>query len=309
MCKVIDFHCHLASEKWYSCCFLEGVETLVSTGAGVSRENAKELYHELYDDTGENLIKEMDKAGIDHAVIFPGSDYDMANGMGWAEIPIGERNEIVFDIARRNPDRLIPFFSIDPRKANALKMFKEALKRGARGLKLVPGAGFYPSEKILYPFYEKAVEYGVPALIHVGPVVSPMYSKYADPYWVDELAADFPELKIVCAHSGFGYWQQLTSIAMNKSNLYLELAGWQSYRKKDPLYFYRSLRTMVNLVGSERIIFGSDYPFITRVVMQHKEFIQAFTEVPEDIRVQGIDFTEKEITNILGGTAGGLLKL
>src|SRR5699024_4903670 len=100
---------------------------------------------EIYDDTGENLIKEMDRAGVTHSVVFPGSDYDMSTGMGWAEVPIGERNEIVFDIAKRNSDRLIPFFSIDPRKVNALQQFKEALKQGAKGLKLVPGAGFYPS--------------------------------------------------------------------------------------------------------------------------------------------------------------------
>lgn len=307
--KIIDFHCHLASASWYSERFLKGVETLVSTGAGISREKAREVYDEIYDDTGENLIAEMDRAGISHSVIFPGSDYDMATGMGWAKVSIEERNEIVFDIAKRNSDRLIPFFSIDPRKVNALNLFKQALKNGAKGLKLVPGAGFYPSDKILYPFYQLAVDYGVPALIHTGPVVTPMHSKYADPYHIDEIAGDFPDLKIVCAHSAFGFWEQLTSIAMNKSNVYLELSGWQSFRQKDANYFYNSIRTMINLVGSDRIIFGTDYPFITHVILRHKEYIDAFKQIPEDIQAKGITFSKNELDNILGNTAASILNI
>ncbi len=178
------------------------------------------------------------------------------------------------------------------------------MNRGeVRGLKLLPGAGFYPSDKVVYPFYEIAARHRVPVLIHTGPVIAPMRSKYATPLDLDEVAADFPSLAVVAAHSGFGFWSEMVSVAQNKPNIYLELSGWQTYRRRDPEYFYQTVRTMVNLMSADRILFGSDYPFITRGVLDHTEWVRAFLDPSGPSRF----LSDAEVEQVMGGTALRLL--
>ncbi len=145
-------------------------------------------------------------------------------------------------------------------------------------------------------------------LFHSGPLVPPMKSKFADPLCIDEVAADFSDMPIVMAHCAFGYWPVSLSIAQNKPNIYLELSGWQTYCVRDPYYFFRSLRTIVNIITSRRVLFGTDSPFLTRV-LNHKEYIEAISDPPEDILEKGLELSQTELEDILGGNACRLLRL
>ncbi len=306
----IDFHVHMvASYEWYSPRMWAGFIRLSTVGSGRSLDEEMSLIENLYDPEGRKLIQALEEAGIDKAVIFPSSDYDLLGEAGCAGVSIEERNLKCYQLAAKNPDKFIPFLNIDPRRKNALKLFLDGLDRhGVSGLKLLPGSGFFPHDKIVYPLYEIASKRKVPVLFHSGPLVSPMKSKFADPLCIDEVAADFPEMSIVMAHSAFGSWPISLSIAQNKPNIYLELSGWQTYCARDPYYFYRSVRTIVNIISSKRVLFGTDSPFLTRV-LSHKEYIEAISNPPEDILEKGLHLSRTELEDILGGNACRLLHL
>lgn len=306
----IDFHCHIvAANDWYSPRMWEEFIRLTTPESGRDFEKEKSLIDGLCDPDGNKLIRMLNEASIDKAVICPSSDYDLLEGAGHAGVRIEERNLKCYEIAANHPDRLIPFFNIDPRRKNAAKLFLDGLDRhGVKGLKLLPGSGFFPQNKIVYPLYEIASDRGIPVLFHCGPLVSPMKSKFADPLTIDEVASDFPDMPIVMAHAGFGYWPMCLSIAQNKPNIYLDLSAWQTYYVSDLYYFYHGIRTISNLITSKRVLFGSDSPMVCRV-LSHKDFIYAISNPPEDLVRAGFELSEDELQDILGGNASRILKL
>ena len=73
---------------------------------------------------------------------------------------IWEQHLIHAEVAGQHPDRMITFACFDPRRANAVELLERAVvELGMVGLKIHPAAGFFPNEKMVYPMYEKAMEY------------------------------------------------------------------------------------------------------------------------------------------------------
>ena len=74
---------------------------------------------------------------------------------------------------------------------------------------------------------------------------------------VDDVAVDFPRLKIVLAHPSFPWQDEAISVALHKPQVYIDLSGWS------PKYFPPQLVHHANTLLREQVLFGSDYPFIT----------------------------------------------
>jgi uncharacterized protein len=116
-----------------------------------------------------------------------------------------------------------------------------------------------------YPLYEVIAEAGLPALFHTGhsgigsglPGGGGIRLKYSQPIHVDDVAVDFPELKIVLAHPSFPWTDEAISIAMHKPQVFIDLSGWS------PKYFPPQLVQYANTLLSRQVLFGSDYPMIT----------------------------------------------
>ncbi len=180
---------------------------------------------------------------------------------------------------------------------------------GMKGLKLLPPTGFYPNDKEVYPLWAKAEELGLPVLIHTGPETIPCFSKYGRPILLDEVCNYFPDLKIIAAHGGYCWNEELLDLASNKNNLYIDLASWQmkTKRRKD-IEFYRQLRHCFDMIGARRVCFGSDWP-PTRLYMSQKDWVNVFKEIPEAVKQAGIEFKPEEIDLVLGGTAASILKV
>ena len=119
---------------------------------------------------------------------------------------------------------------------------------GLRGLKLHPTTGFYPDDPVCRPFYEKALALDVPVMFHTGTQPAPLKAKYARPTYVDSVAADFPDLKIIMAHVGHCWWEEALTLAGTKPNLSVEFSGWQREFLVDPKRFYAMLRTDLRLM-------------------------------------------------------------
>jgi predicted TIM-barrel fold metal-dependent hydrolase len=80
--------------------------------------------------------------------------------------------------------------------------------------------------------------------------------RHAHPSAIDELAADFPNLKIIAAHPGWPWVDEMTAVALHKGNVFWEVSGWA------PKYFPLQLKTDIRGRLKDKIMFGSDYPSI-----------------------------------------------
>ncbi len=177
-------------------------------------------------------------------------------------------NEEVAEIATANDDILIPFASIDPWKGKMAAREARRLVRdfGVRGFKFHPTfQGFWPNDRMAYPFYEVLEEEGVVALFHTGqtgvgsgmPGGMGMRLKYSNPMAIDDVAVDFPDLRIIMAHPSFPWQEEALSVAQHKPNVYIDLSGWS------PKYFPEVLVRYSNSILKKKILFGSDWPAIT----------------------------------------------
>lgn len=253
--------------------------------------------------TGEDLIAEMDEAGVDRSVIFV-ADYALRLGDGIFTAE-GE-NLIHVELMRRYPDRLIAYFGIDPRRPGAADTFERAVKEwGVKGLKMHPTAGFFPHDRAAYPLYETCVAHGLPVTFHSGPMPSPLLSRPTQPVEFDEVAADFPDLTVVLAHAGQDLWPEALNIARLKPNIYLELSMWQPKFKYVGECLF-AIDRMRSDIGVERILWGSDFPGLRRF-MSLKEWADLFRRLPSLGEEHGYRFSDGDVAAILGGNAARLL--
>jgi len=177
------------------------------------------------------------------------------------------RNEEILEVAAANPDVLIPFASVDPNRTNAVDEVRRLIRDTAvRGFKFHPNIqAFFPNERLAYPFYEVIEAAGLPVLFHTGhsgigsgmPGGGGIRLKYSNPMHVDDVAVDFPDLKIVLAHPSFPWQDEALSIAMHKPQVFIDLSGWS------PKYFPEQLVRYANTLLRNQVLFGTDYPFIT----------------------------------------------
>jgi len=176
-------------------------------------------------------------------------------------------NEEIAAGAAANADVLIPFASVDPHRPDAVERVRRLTRdHGVRGFKFHPNIqAFFPNDQAFYPVYEAIQEAAVPALFHTGhsgigtglPGGGGIRLKYSNPMYVDDVAADFPDLTIVLAHPSFPWQDEAISVALHKRQVYIDLSGWS------PKYFPPQLVRYANTQLRDRVLFGSDYPMIT----------------------------------------------
>lgn len=307
---VIDFHHHMFNRDWLPEKFWSGlVERAASlrrlNGQPADREEIAANMLEVFSDPqGDRLVAQMDRAGIRYTLIMP---LDLGLELGECPVSFEEKNRLIADITKRHQGRLGAFFGVDPRRENGVKLFERAVTHwGLRGLKLDPAAGFYPNEAIVYPYYEKAVELGVPVLCHTGAAIPPFRNKYTDPIYLDDVTLDFPELTVVAAHAGFGWWQQLAFLIGKKTNLVADISGWQPLAMRDYSLFCRYLREFISIAGPSNLLFASDGPAFNLYGMDNKWWVDMFKRLPEKAPA-GIEFTPQEIRAVLQDNAQRIL--
>lgn len=233
--SIIDFHMHVAHRTdWH----VEGLELL--------RTFTENRAEEQWDEHGNldigALLKLMDDQGIEQAVIIPS---------GWRQVALE-----TLEIAALAPERLHPFVTIDPRGIrDADAILDRACTEGAKGLKIHPvNTHIYPSDRLLYPLYDVAQSRSIPVMFHIGSSVFPgAKHRFADPMSVDEIASDFPDMNIICAHAGRGFWEeQVFFMARIRQNVFIELSGMPAPRIARVFPDLDRVR--------DRVLYGSDWP-------------------------------------------------
>ncbi len=177
-------------------------------------------------------------------------------------------NEEIAELAHKNADVAIPFASIDPaRGEEGVREARRLIKDfGVKGFKFHPSVqGFYPNDGLAYPLYEVIAEARLPALFHTGQTGvgagqragGGIRLKFSHPMYLDDVAADFPDMPIILAHPSFPWQEEALSVATHKPQVYIDLSGWS------PKYFPPILVQYANTLLKDKVMFGSDYPVIS----------------------------------------------
>lgn len=163
----------------------------------------------------------------------------------------------------------LPLFEHDPHRirliANVnphihypvIDELERQLSLGAIAVKIHPVHGaFEPNVRELYPVYGRCEESALPVVFHCGTSNFPgSVNRMGDPVMIEDVAKDFPELQIVLAHGGRGWWYDAAAfLALMRPNIWIDLSGLPP-RKLVVFYANSDLDRL-----ARKFIFGSDWP-------------------------------------------------
>lgn len=177
-------------------------------------------------------------------------------------------NDHIAKAVSDHPDAFLGFGGVDPWKGRlALDEVRRIKDLGLRGLKFNPGRQhFYANDPRFAPLWALAADLGLVVLFHTGMMGNGAGTrgglgfklKYTAPIpYLDDIAADNPDLTIISAHPGWPWQDEQLAVLRHKANVYLDLSGWA------PKYFTPELLQNVAKLISDRVLFGSDWPVIT----------------------------------------------
>jgi uncharacterized protein len=142
-----------------------------------------------------DFLKGMDENKIDKAVVCP---------LGSSVEEISSSNDYIHSLVQKHPDRLIGFASVMPREPDAAKVLEHYIKDyGFKGIKLHPPIqNFSPTDPLIAPVIQKAIELDIPIVSHTGPIyLQRAITAFGSPLLMDELAIRMPDAKLVMIHA------------------------------------------------------------------------------------------------------------
>ncbi|MEQ8763332.1 MAG: amidohydrolase family protein [Planctomycetota bacterium] len=241
------------------------------------------------------MVRALDDAGISRAALI---NYPSPELMGFTS----EVNDWVAAYCRAFPNRLIPAGSIHPRHVGSMAAEFDRLVRdlGLRFLVVHPThQEFFPnayrddeSYASLEVLYHKCEQAQIPIMFQTGTSNVPGARwKYGDPLPLDDVAIDFPKLRVILAQGGRPFWMSQSFYLMRRyPNFYLDISGIPPRKLLE--YFPR-----LEEIG-DRTLFGSDWP--SPGVHELERNVDDFCSLPLPADLQAA---------ILGGNALSLFKL
>ena len=267
---VIDFHTHTINYDFFQPWFLDRIKETAGNFDNLRAEFSQ----------ANDFSRFLSECGIDFAVVMADHSEEVTGLCS---------NETVHSFCQ-DTDKLIPFCNINPLKEkDPVWKLRECVEKGFKGLKLYPTYQFFNmNDPVLYPLYELAQEIGMPVSYHTGiSVFKGSRVKYGEPIHIDDVAVDFPDLKIIMAHSGRGTWyEQAALMAKLHKNVYMEISGLPARKL---LTYFPDLERL-----QDKVVYGSDWPEITNI----KKSIDT---------IKGLPISEEAKEKILGGNAKRLL--
>jgi uncharacterized protein len=226
------------------------------------------------------FLKYLDRCGVDRAALI---NYVAPEVMGFTPAV----NQFVADYTKHDPKRLISCGSLHPRHTtNIMADVEHILRLGLRMIKI------HPPHQLLFPndylngvkeleiIYRAAEANGIPVMFHTGTSIFPgARNKYGDPIYVDDVAVDFPKLKILLAHGGRPLWMDTAFFLLRRHpNVYLDISG---IPPKTLLKYFPRLDEIAH-----KTLFGTDWP--GPGVPDVKQNLEEFKALPmsEEMREQ-----------------------
>lgn len=200
------------------------------------------------------FLKYLDATGVDRAVLI---NYVAPEVIGFTS----RVNQFVADYVKEDPKRLISCGSLHPRHtANILADVEQLLRLEIGMIKI------HPPHQLLFPndylqgvteleiIYRAAEANGIPVMFHTGTSIFPgARNKYGDPIYLDDVAVDFPNMKILVAHGGRPLWMDTAFFLVRRhANVYLDISG---IPPKVLLQYFPRLSEIAH-----KTLFGTDWP-------------------------------------------------
>ena len=237
--------------------------------------------------TAEEVVASMDEAGIDLSVVL---------NAGWVSHELCvETNDYILDSISRYPERLVGFCAIQPKAGDAaIAELERCAQAGAKGIGELRSdtQGFdLTDEATLKPIVDAMLEHDLILVTHSSePVGHEYFGKGSiTPDILYSFIMGFPNLKLVCAHWGGGlpFYALMPEVAKALANVFFDTAATVF------LYQPQIFEEVSNIIGSDKILFGTDYPLMhqNRVIAQ----------------IQSSQLPEEDKARILGGNAQKLL--
>jgi len=238
--------------------------------------------------TAEELIASMDEAGIDLSVVL---------NAGWVSQELCVKtNDYILDSMSRYPKRLVGFCAIQPMAGDAaIAELERCAKAGAKGIGELRSdvQGFDLADKTtMKPVVDAVLKHDLIFLTHSSePVGHEYFGKGSiTPDILYSFITAFPNLKLVCAHWGGGlpFYALMPEVAKSLANVFFDTAATVF------LYKPEIFEQMSRIIGSDKILFGTDYP------LMHQNRVLA--------QVRSSQLPEKDKARILGANAQKLLR-
>ena len=241
---ITDCHIHISPHDMFKPAALELMRA--------KRPNYAEI--ENYSKAPRAFLKYLDAAGVDRAALI---NYVAPEVIGFTSAV----NQFIADYVKEDPKRLLSCGSLHPRHtANILADVEQLVRLGIRMIKI------HPPHQLLYPndylrgvteleiIYRAAEANGIPVMFHTGTSVFPgARNKYGDPIYLDDVAVDFPKMKILLAHGGRPLWMDTAFFLVRRhANVYLDISG---IPPKSLLRYFPRLAEI-----AEKTLFGTDWP-------------------------------------------------
>jgi len=253
-------------------------------------------YRSDIDYTLPGMLREMDAAGIEHAMLIQVNDAPSPpEGFAEARSLVAESGGRLSLVSSTNP-------VLGPESMERMLSLWEGTPELA-AIKLFPGYNhFYPDDPKLDPVYEYAARRKIPVLIHTGDTLDNWgHVKYARPLPIDEVAVRFRNVRFVICHLGNPWIDEAMEIIYKNPNVYGDTSGLLTHPSY-PLFdrhvelCRKKIQDAILMTGTaERILYGSDWPLID---------LRVATSL-----VSELDLSETDRQSILGGTARRLFGL
>jgi hypothetical protein len=240
--RIFDIHVHVQPWQMVNPDALEMIDD-------PSHANAKEVLS-----TPENLLRHMDDEGGERLCCI---NYVSPDVMGFTR----EVNDWIADYTKDHRDRLVPVGSVNPlHELNVRDEIRRVLDLGIGMIKIHPPHQLFSPNAYrgelwqLAEIYRECEARGVPVMFHTGTSVFPRARNvFADPMPVDDVAVDFPNLKIILAHAGRPlYGETAFFLARRHPNVNVDLSGIPP--KALSKYFPRLAQI------ADKVLWGTDWP-------------------------------------------------
>lgn len=170
-------------------------------------------------------------------------------------------NDEVAGIVNQHPDRFRGIASVDiSRPMEGIRELNRCVKElGFIGLRVVQWYwNLPPTHRYYYPIFAQCVKLDIPVCLQVGHTGPLCPSEPGRPIpYIDEVALDFPELKIVCGHIGYPWTEEMIAVATKHTNVFIDTSAYIAKRFPEELVNYMKRN------GKKKVLFGTNYPMLT----------------------------------------------
>ena len=195
----------------------------------------------------------------DHWEAAQQADKVVVFGMSARPTGISVPNELIAEYVASHPEKLIGWASVNPAEEDAIDQLDHCVTDlGLSGLKIGPTyQHFDPTDRSYWPFFRRCSELGIPIMWHQGTTFSASARlRWALPLLLEDVAMDFPDLRMIIAHLGHPWEEDVVALMRKTPNMYADISAVH-YR---PWRYWQAMVTAMEYGVTHKLLLASDYP-------------------------------------------------